>query len=382
MTITEAFAYTEAKLSGSGTNTKWMNGSQRGFRASGKLAITYFGADTKLLEISHGDCLNFVERLADIPDNWGKGPGTRLPMSQLIQATNDLEEFGLSALEHEAEAERWSDERFNAACEGARIDRLAPRTQYKHQSYLSQVFKTIILASEQGKNPMKDAIWTRKEREKRVREGGVRRVALGPEGRAALFSRPLFVNGPDACDAPLFWLPLVARYQGLRMEECCQLKPEDIGEEEGIAVLRVRAGLDQTVKSESLIRTLPIHPELIRLGIVRLAARKQAAAARWLLGVERHKDGSFTSRYSKIYHNWRRAQDIYEPGKDFHSLRKDYYQDLKGAGVDYAARVVLMGHAINDISETHYGHLEWTLADRTKFIGVIPVDTGHISPVA
>ena len=47
--------------------------------------------------------------------------------------------------------------------------------------------------------------------------------------------------------------------------------------------------------------------------------------------------------FSKVYYNWRVAEGIYEPGKDFHSIRKDFYQSLKSAKVDYAARVVLMG---------------------------------------
>jgi hypothetical protein len=88
MGVEEAFKYAEAKLSGSGTNKKWIKGSQRGFRATAKLASTFFGKDTKLRDISHGDCLNFVEGLALVPDNWGKSPDTRLPMSQLIQGAN------------------------------------------------------------------------------------------------------------------------------------------------------------------------------------------------------------------------------------------------------------------------------------------------------
>lgn len=48
----------------------------------------------------------------------------------------------------------------------------------------------------------------------------------------------------------------------------------------------------------------------------------------------------------------------YKPGKDAHSLRKDFYQSLKSARVAYVARVVLTGQALNDVSETCHGHRE------------------------
>lgn len=171
MGVEEAFKYAEAKLSGSGTDQKWIRGSLRGFRATAKLASTFFGKDTKLRDISHGDCLNFVEGLALVPDTWGKSPKTRLPMSQLIQGANDLEDFRLCVVEHRAETEGWCDQRFEEACAEARVDRLAPRTQFKHQCYVGQVFKIVIEASECGKSPMTGAIWSRKERDKRIAEG-------------------------------------------------------------------------------------------------------------------------------------------------------------------------------------------------------------------
>ncbi len=308
MTLEDAFAFTKAKASNSGTNAKWMKGSARGFDASGRLAMAYVGSKTRLRDITSGDSHNFVDRLALIPDIWNKGAkcsliastAAQVSMQALIDAANDREDARLSQVEIRAEAENWTQERFLAAVAEAQVDRLAPRTQYKHQSYFSGVFKTVIEAAGIGANPMKGAIWTRKERNKRVAEGGLIRVALGPEGRAALFSRPLFLGGPAMPDDPLFWTPLTARYAGLRLEEACQLKPEDLGEEDGIAVFHIRASVDQTLKSIASTRTVPVHPELIRLGILRLAAAKRAAGAKWLFAVERHQDGSFSSRYSKI----------------------------------------------------------------------------------
>ena len=73
MTLEEGVAFTKAELSSSGNNESWMRESQRGYDASTRLAMAYFGPDTRLRHILTGDCLNFVDRLGLIPANWNKG---------------------------------------------------------------------------------------------------------------------------------------------------------------------------------------------------------------------------------------------------------------------------------------------------------------------
>ena len=384
LSLEEAFALTRDRHSIGGTNQKWMKGSSRGFDATTKLALAWFrradGKPTALSAITEGDCREFVERLGDVPNNWGKSAALDLPMRSLVDRANDDEEAALTAIEQLAEVEGWSGDRFAEACAAARIARLAPRTQYKHQTYVSMVFKCIIGVARAGENPMADAIWPKKHLKQLIAFDGPRRRALGRDGLAALFSRPIFTSGPERSNDPLYWLPLMGRYAGLRMEEGCQLKPCDIAIEAGAPVILVRASSDQAVKSVNAIRTMPIHPELLRCGILKLVAAKRAAGSPWLFDVERNADGTFSSTFSKKYHNWRRTEGIYEPGKDFHSLRKDFYQAMKAAKVDYAARVVLMGHALNDVSETNYGHREWEIDDLRGFIEAIATDTGKVRP--
>lgn len=381
LTLEEGFAATRDILSKGGADKSWMRNSARGFNAVGKLACSYFGAKIRIRDITLADCRDYVQELGSVPDNWGKSAALTRPMSELIAMANDKEEAELVKTERRAEVEDWSTERFLAECQKAYEDRLSPANQYKHQSYFNCVCKTISRLANAGRHPMQEAIWKKSHLNKLKAEAGPQRFPLGEKGRAKLFATALFAAGPSEPDDPLFWQPLIARYQGLRMQEGLQLKPGDFDVEESIPVMYIRASADQFLKSAHAARKLPVHPELIRLGLLRLVERKRREGARWLFNVERGLDGTFSSAFSKVYYNWRVAAEIYEPGKDFHSLRKDFYQSLKSAKVDYAARVVLMGHALNDVSETNYGLREWKIEELRDFIYAIPSDTSHIRPV-
>ncbi len=80
-----------------------------------------------------------------------------------------------------------------------------------------------------------------------------------------------------------FWLPLIALYSGMRMNEICQLCPEDIYEIDELLMMNVKNDceesegekLKQKVKTDSSSRKVPVHPKLIELGFLDcLATRK------------------------------------------------------------------------------------------------------------
>ncbi len=145
-------------------------------------------------------------------------------------------------------------------------------------------------------------------------------------------------------------------------------------------VFDVHAGRGNTLKYASSERLIPIHDELLRLGIVELAARRANEGASRLFNVKRGSLGTYSSWFSKRYHNYRVSQAVYERGQDHHSLRKDFYQSLRSGKVDYAIRVRLMGHAMNDVSETNYGPASEDVMDLKGCIDRIPADTLHVCP--
>ncbi|MGT2486565.1 hypothetical protein ACU4GA_12605 [Methylobacterium oryzae CBMB20] len=71
------------------------------------------------------------------------------------------------------------------------------------------------------------------------------------------------------------WVPLVCAYSGARLSEVCQLRFEDIGEDDGIAVMRfaAEAGSLKNVGSE---RTVPLHSAIIAAGFLDFVRSRKA----------------------------------------------------------------------------------------------------------
>lgn len=78
---------------------------------------------------------------------------------------------------------------------------------------------------------------------------------------------------PSVKGSPVrFWVPLIALYQGARLNEICQLHTEDVRAEGGIWVFDINEyepeRTKKSLKTEVSKRVIPVHPALIELGFV------------------------------------------------------------------------------------------------------------------
>ncbi|HET6519926.1 MAG TPA: hypothetical protein VFG47_08900 [Geminicoccaceae bacterium] len=62
--------------------------------------------------------------------------------------------------------------------------------------------------------------------------------------------------------APM-WVPLVAAFSGMRSGKICELAVEDVKEADGVPYFEVTAA-----KTEAGVRRVPVHPQLVRLGLL------------------------------------------------------------------------------------------------------------------
>lgn len=103
-------------------------------------------------------------------------------------------------------------------------------------------------------------------------------------------------GNPDADAA--YWMPVIGLYTGARPREICQLNPQcDWGEEEGIHYLQfdqhtpAGRGVKKTVKTGEA-RRVPLHSELVRLGLPAYLERLKTNGADRLFPGARIKKGN------------------------------------------------------------------------------------------
>src|SRR3546814_19619741 len=66
-----------------------------------------------------------------------------------------------------------------------------------------------------------------------------------------------------------YWVPLVSAFAGARLEEICQLTLSDIVQVDDTWCIRVSDEEDdQAAKTDAALRLIPLHPTLIKLGLV------------------------------------------------------------------------------------------------------------------
>lgn len=98
------------------------------------------------------------------------------------------------------------------------------------------------------------------------------RRAFTVEELRVLFHGPAYV-GHDCKASWQFWVPIIALFTGMRVEEICQLRVDDIREVEGVWCFDINSRGEKTVKSEAGERLVPVHIFLLdKLGFLGFVA--------------------------------------------------------------------------------------------------------------
>lgn len=343
-----------------------------------RLARDYWPAafgDEPIDEISVDDVNDALERFWGVPSNHGRSAKDRGKYSliEMIEKADakeaQLERDILAASARGAKAEEIDKMRLEK-----HTPRISVTTFINHGRILGNVGRMLMDMQLIDQNPFEVCFWTNdEERELKGTEGERKRQAwddrLYKLWGSRIFQEPL----KDIGD-PMFWAPLIARHQGMRMEEILQLGPDDFGFDKGIPYLRIRHTIVNGVKTLSSARTLPVHPQLIELGLLKLVElRRNAGHIRLFPFLSRGKQkGTFSANFSKAFGYYRKTNDCYWPGLDFHALRTTFHHDLLGDDKSDAIRCRLMGHTYTDEGDRNYGQnlgIE-KLAERMKSVVV------------
>ncbi|WP_200688065.1 site-specific integrase [Paracoccus caeni] len=154
-------------------------------------------------------------------------------------------------------------------------------------------------------------------------------------------------------EAALFWVAHIAALTGARREEICGLAAEDLEVRDGIHVLFIRPNRYRRLKTEQSERVVPLHRDLIALGFVGYAAKREPGGMMFDL----RKKAKGASYGDSIDYRWRQAQsETVGTGqrKSFHSFRHSAIDALIKAKVGKQTRAQLFGHLVGDIEGDRY----------------------------
>ena len=155
----------------------------------------------------------------------------------------------------------------------------------------------------------------------------------------------------------LYWLTWLGLYTGARLNELCQLTAAHIRQHRMIHYLYFSPELRlKTGEDESCIRSVPLHPELVKLGFLDYVAK---CKGRLFPGLPQHKSGRYSDAPSKAFTRHLRGIGIKRAKLSYQSLRKTFSSRLMTAAPsDFESRERLIGHATKGVSAHYRGSYE------------------------
>jgi len=330
-------------------------------RSKYRLAMDYWPAalgDEPVDEIHVDEVNDALERFWRVPTNHSKSEKDRgkYNLVELIEKADAKQAQRDKDIAAAAARGAGSEEIDKMRLEG-RIPRISVTTSIKHGRVMRAVGEMLMDMQLIDQNPFSICTWSNQDEKELKSTEGERKREAWDDRIYDLWGSPIFQEPLDEIGDPLFWAPLIAWHQGMRMEEILQLGPEDFGTDKGIPYLRIRHTIINGVKTLSSARTLPVHPQLIELGLLKLVAlRKKEGHIRLFPFLNRGKQkDTFSANFSKAFGYYRRTNGCYWAGLDFHALRTTFHHDLLGDDKSDAIRCRLMGHTYTDTGDRNYG---------------------------
>jgi integrase len=203
-------------------------------------------------------------------------------------------------------------------------------------------------------NPMKGLKVTTKESPRSARD------SFSVDELTAMFNAPLY----RGCVSLIKWkepglnlfktsgrfmVPLIALFTGMRLEEVLQLHAEDIKQDgDGVFFFDIC----RKTKNEGSKRKIPIHNELISIGILGHVSNIQAGT-RLFPECNQGHDGTYSKPFSAHFKRFLEFVKVKTDKNCFHSFRHTFEDACRNCGVDKSIMNTLQGHVETDMSSTY-----------------------------
>lgn len=221
-------------------------------KASLALISELLDADTLVASIDHLQCITFREQLSKVPTNVSK----HYPDLSLPDAIEKGMQDGRAVLSYNTQASHLAN--LNSILRYAQklgllqtvpSEGLAPWASKVHASEARRPFTT-----DELKRIFAAPIYT----------------GCKDDGRG--FSKA----GPNVIRRARFWVPLICLFSGMRANEVCQLNVADIkSTPTGLQYFDVNDNDNKKLKNATSKRSVPIHPELAQMGLLKFIEQQK-----------------------------------------------------------------------------------------------------------
>ncbi len=145
-------------------------------------------------------------------------------------------------------------------------------------------------------------------------------------------------------------------YTGARAGEIIQLYVDEIYEEHGVLHFAINDdGQDKRLKNPTSHREIPVHAELIRMGLMEhVELRRSHGETRLFPDMPMGEDGYYSSPFSKHYGRFLVSLGIKHKKNSFHSFRHSFEDACRDSDISKEIMDSLQGHG-EDGMAARYG---------------------------
>lgn len=211
------------------------------------------------------------------------------------------------------------------------------------------------------------------------------RVGFEASDLQAIFGTQLFrgkvlPKAGNAGGVAAYWIPLIGLFTGMRLEEIAQLQAADVKQESGIWYFDVTNEGERRTKTIGSVRKVPVHPELLRFGLLEFVRGINDQQGRLFPLLKRDSQGILSSGYSKWFGRFLRSDaKVTDERKVFHSFRHGFKTACRVAGIQPDVHNSITGHS-DGTEGGNYG--EVPLKAKASAIGRITFEGFQLSQIA
>lgn len=156
-------------------------------------------------------------------------------------------------------------------------------------------------------------------------------------------------------DSYRFWLLPICLFSGMRLQEACQLYTEDIQREDGIHFFYIHDNRpDMSIKTPHSERTIPVHPELMRIGFLDLVRKRiKQGEPRLFPDLKKASDGTYSKNASMHFQRYFKALGVKHERNSFHSLRHCFEDACRESDIPEAIMHAIQAHKEGNMSDRY-----------------------------